>query len=618
MSSKLIELDYEKLGMMCGIEIHQQLEGKKLYCDSPTVIRDDEPDYVVSRKLRAVIGETGKLDPAAKKEMAKGKTYFYQGYTDTIGLVELDEEPPHAMNQQALNTCIQVSKLLNAELVDEAQIMRKTVVDGSNTSGFQRTSLIGQHGYLTTAAGKRINIPTVIVEEDACKKVEAKGNTVIYNLSRLGIPLIEIATDPDISNPQEAKEVAAKLGMILRSTGKVKRGLGTIRQDVNVSIKGGRRVEIKGAQDLAGIPTLMDYEIIRQQNLIALSKTIEKNQIQIGEIVPVTDVFAETESPLIKKGLSGDAGCYAVTLTGASGVVGSEIQPGKRVGTDLSDFAKVHAGTKGLIHGDEDHVKKYGLSEDEVNALKGKLKLSDSDSFLLIVAPEVVAKKAFAAIDERLHLLKTGVPMEVRKANPDYTSTYMRPMPGEARMYPETDAMPVLVNGDAVELPELIDAKAQRFIDDYKLGVDLADSIAKGMQSDLFESLAKQFSGVKTATIAETLESLPKTLKRKDKIEINPTVSDYETVFGRLAGQKIAISALGDIFKLAHTKECAVADVISQFELMSEEDVAKIIDEVLAANKDAPMGAIMGQVMGRTKGRADGRVVQELIKKRLR
>lgn len=232
-----MEINYQKLGFKCGLEIHQQLEGKKLFCSCPTLNSDQEPDVMFERRLSAVAGETGEIDIAAKHEMQKGKKFIYEADSSDTCLVEMDEEPPHELNKQALETALKVALLLNAKIVDEIQVMRKNVVDGSDVSGFQRTALVAMDGFIETSKGK-IGIPTICLEEEAAQKLEEKEGFVRYRLDRLGIPLIEIATDASIKNNEHAKEVAAYIGMVLRSVG-VKRGLGTIRQDVNVSIEKG-------------------------------------------------------------------------------------------------------------------------------------------------------------------------------------------------------------------------------------------------------------------------------------------------------------------------------------------------------------------------------------------
>ena len=254
-----MEINYEKLGFKCGLEIHQQLEGKKLFCNCPTLNSDKEPDVKVERKLKAVVGETGEIDIAAEYEMSKNKRFLYESCSEDTCLVEYDEEPPHQLNKQALETTIKIALLLNAKIVDEIQVMRKTVVDGSNVSGFQRTALVAIDGYIKTEDGAIIKIPVICLEEEAAQKLEESKDFVRYKLDRLGIPLIEIATSADIKSPEHAKEVASHIGMILRSIQGVKRGLGTIRQDVNISIKEGARPEVKGFQELRSIPKIIEY-----------------------------------------------------------------------------------------------------------------------------------------------------------------------------------------------------------------------------------------------------------------------------------------------------------------------------------------------------------------------
>ena len=306
-----MELDYKSLGFKCGIEIHQQLDTHKLFCSCPSEIREDEPDIIVKRKMRAVAGEIGDVDPAALHEFLRGREFVYQAYSDTNCLVELDEEPPHPLNEEALDIALEISLLLNARPVDELQVMRKTVIDGSNTSGFQRTILIAMDGYLDTEMGK-IGIPTICLEEDAARKIEEKKDVTVYRLDRLGIPLIEICTTPDIKSPGHAREVAEKLGMILRATGKVKRGLGTIRQDLNVSIKDGGRIEIKGVQDLRLIKNVLRREVERQLMLIKIKEELLKRGIREddlkSEFFDVTSVFENTRSGVIAKILENGAG----------------------------------------------------------------------------------------------------------------------------------------------------------------------------------------------------------------------------------------------------------------------------------------------------------------------
>ncbi len=266
----------EKINFKAGLEVHQQLEGRKLFCHCPTLVNDpSEANFKFIRKLRAVAGEEGRKDIAAEYEQAKKKTYVYEACRTSSCNVEFDEEPPHKVSQFAFDTALIAAQLLNVKLVDEIQVMRKAVIDGSNVSGFQRTMLIGRDGYIETSKGK-VGIDVICLEEEAAKKIEETKDSVHYRLDRLGIPLLEIATKPDIKDPEHAKEVAGIIGMILRSTGRVKRGIGSIRQDINLSVNGGNRVELKGFQDLRSMPKVIESEIKRQISLISSGKKVEK------------------------------------------------------------------------------------------------------------------------------------------------------------------------------------------------------------------------------------------------------------------------------------------------------------------------------------------------------
>lgn len=266
-------MDYEKLGLKIGLEVHSQINSHKLFCKCPSKLSEGVPDLTVKRKLRAVESEIGEEDKSAVFEMLKNKEGLYEIFNESSCLIELDEEPILGINKDALKTALTVAKMMNCNIVDELIIMRKQVLDYSNTSGFQRTGLLARNGYINVK-NDAIEIENICIEEDAARKISEDSNKVIYRLDRLGIPLIEIATAPDIKTPEEARDVAAHIGMILKSTGKFRSGIGTIRQDLNVSIKNGARVEIKGVQELRDIPKIIDNEIKRQLEIINKKKKV--------------------------------------------------------------------------------------------------------------------------------------------------------------------------------------------------------------------------------------------------------------------------------------------------------------------------------------------------------
>lgn len=472
--------DYSKLGFKCGLEIHQQLEGLKLFCKCPTLNSDEESDIKFERRLMAVAGETGEVDVAAAHEMQKGKKFLYQSNSSDTCLVEFDEEPPHELNKDALETTLKIALMLNAKIVDEVQIMRKTVVDGSNVSGFQRTALVAMDGYVNTSKG-RIKIPTICLEEEAAQRLEESKAHVSYKLDRLGIPLIEIATTADIKDAEHAKEVAAHIGMVLRSVEGVKRGLGTIRQDVNISIEKGARTEIKGFQDLRSIPKIIEFEVKRQIDAIGSGNKLEK---------------------------------------------------------------------------------------------------------------------------------------EVRKAEQDFTTSFLRPLPGAARLYPETDALPVKISSEYTDklkksLPKLITEKVSEFRKKYNLDEHLAKEL---IRHDYFENFVGQFKKIEPSFIAKTLIETPKEIRKKDaELDVSKLAEkDFEEVLGYLNEGKITKEAVIDVLieKILNEK----ID-LEKYSNVNDEDIEKDVKKIIKEKPNLSIGAYMGLVMQKYRGRVEGKKVMEILKK---
>lgn len=592
------KLDFKKLGFKCGIEIHQQLDTSKLFCNCPSLIRDDKPDYIIKRNLKAVIGESGDIDSAALHEQKKSKYYLYQGYTDTTCLVELDEEPPHIINKKALEITLQTSLMLNSKIVDEVQVMRKIVVDGSNTSGFQRTALVARNGFIDTSQG-RVGIPAISIEEDAAKIIKRTKDYDIYNLSRLGIPLAEIATDPDIKSPSQVKETAQYLGMVLRSTGHVKRGLGTIRQDVNVSIKGGVRVEIKGAQDLKNLPKLVENEAIRQMNLINFPKNPK-----ISDIIDFTKTLSKTKSKVLRKALDNNGSVMAIKVASFANKFKENVQPYKRFGAELSDYAKSTAGVGGLFHSDE--LPNYGITQKEVDIIKQKLKVGKNDAFILIADNKAVANNALLKVKYRLkHPLVT----EVRRANEDSTTTFLRPMPGAARMYPETDTIPIIPDINNIKLPELISDKIKRYEKEYNLSNDLAAQIVRYVNN--FEEYVKKYKKLQPQFIADTIINVPKEIKKRysKTIKIEKHIN---TLFTKLSNNDITKEAIFEILvDIANSKP----PDYKKYKPIDDKQIEKEIKSIIDKNKEAPFGALMGIIMGKFRGKVDGKTVSQFLKK---
>lgn len=612
MEEKLDSINWQDLGLKCGIEIHQQLEGKKLFCNCPTQIREDEPHFKFTRKLRATAGELGKIDKAAEQEMKKDRSFVYEAYTDTNCLVELDEEPPKPPSQENLNTALTVAKLLKANPIDEIHFMRKTIVDGSNTSAFQRTALVARDGKIETEQGT-VRIPTIIIEEDAAKIIKEDKQSVTYRLDRLGIPLLEISTSADIKTPEQCKDTAEKIGLLLRSTGKAKRGLGTIRQDVNVSIKNGARIEIKGAQDLRAIPKLVATEALRQKKLLEIKEELKKRNAKeiITRVTDVTDIMKHSGSKIINKSIQQGGKILGIKLTKFAGLLGKELQPNKRLGTEMSERAKVIAGIGGIFHSDE--LPDYGIEQREVDELKGTLDCGNADAFVIVADEKQRAESALNAVVQRANETIIFVPSEVRKANEDATTSYLRPMPGAARMYPETDIKPIKTTKEqfeALKLPELIETKTTRY-QMFGISKDLAQTIAKSEKTEFFEQLLQKFRKLKPSYIADIFVGAQTAIKRQYGVEINPTEKDFIDLFSALQEGEISKESVIEILK----ENKPVESLLYNYKLLTDAELKEQIKEIVEQNKGIPMNALIGKAMEKLRGKAEGKKIVEMLQR---
>ncbi|MFC5277793.1 Glu-tRNA(Gln) amidotransferase subunit GatE [Halorubrum rubrum] len=616
------EYDHEELGLVAGLEIHQQLDtATKLFCDSPTVERDPaEADREITRRLHPTKSELGELDQAALEESRVDREFTYLAY-DTTCLVEEDDEPPRWVDDEALSVALQIADLLDVSVVDQAHVMRKLVIDGSNTSGFQRSILLGQDGAIETSEGS-VSIEDLMLEEESAKRVEETDDGVVYSLDRLGVPLVEIGTGPDVRSPEQAKEAAERIGMLLRSTGAVKRGLGTIRQDVNVSIAEGARVEVKGVQDLAGIEDIVRGEVGRQAELLAIRDELRERDAGVGTVSDVTDVLADTDSGVIRGALDAGGKVTAVPLYGFDGLVGREIQPDRRLGTELSDHAKRH-GAGGIFHTDE--LPAYGVTEAEVGRLREAVDAGENDAVAIVAADPETADLAIEAAAERAAAAIEGVPEETRGANDDGTTRYLRPLPGAARMYPETDVPPVEPDPSDVERPELLDEKTDRYAEEFGLDRGLAEQVAFGRRFPLFETAVDR--GVDATFAASTLESTTTAIRRDGAPVENLTDDHFLAVFELVEDGDLAKEGVPEVLAtLAEDPDLTAAEAVEAAGLsgVSDEAVREAVREVVERNADQVeaegMGAfsgLMGEAMGALRGKADGEVVSDALREEI-
>jgi len=616
------DFDYEDLGLIAGLEIHQQLDTEaKLFCNCPTRLREpEESTRRLTRYLHPTKSELGELDEAALEESQVEREFEYLAYDSTC-LVEEDDEPPHRIDDEALTVALEIAQLLEMEPVDQVHPMRKLVIDGSNTSGFQRTMLIADDGEIQTDDGP-VGVEDLMLEEESAQRVEETDSGVRYSLDRLGIPLVEIGTKPDIRSPEQAREAAEQIGMLLRSTGHVKRGLGTIRQDVNVSIAEGSRIELKGVQSLDDIDDIVRNEVRRQVELVEIADELDARDASVGTPEDVSKVFEDTDSGVIRGALDSGGVVKAVRLEGFDGIVGREIQPDRRLGTEFSDHAKRH-GAGGIFHTDE--LPAYGVTDAEVDALREAVDAGPEDAVAIVADDPETADLAIEAVANRAETALEGVPEETRDANEDATSRYLRPLPGAARMYPETDVPPVEPDVSSVETPELLTEKVERYQAEYDLDAGLAEQAAYGEHMPLFEDVVAQ--GVDPTLAAGTLESTLTALRRDDVSVENLTDEHLRDTLVLVDEGDVPNEGLEDLLTaLAENPELTAEEAVEQEDLggVAEDEVREAVVEVVERNAEQieseGMGAfsgLMGECMGALRGKADGDLVSSVLREEI-
>jgi glutamyl-tRNA(Gln) amidotransferase subunit E len=606
---------------MCGIEIHQQLDTKKLFCSCDSCLCEEgEGGYY--RKLRPTTSEMGEIDRAVLAQFQRNMGFRYQCSPGATCLVELDEEPPHGVDPDAMETTLVFSTMLNANIIDEVQFMRKIVVDGSNTSGFQRTSLVAMDGSVDVN-GKKIGILSVCLEEDAARKIETTSTDITYRLDRLGIPLIEVATAPDMRTPEEVMEVASRIGTLLRATKRVKRGIGTIREDLNISIPGGARIEIKGVQELRMLPDFVRNEVNRQKMLLRIKDILKERGIKevAIDMIDVTEIFKDCESKVIRSAFDEKGKVIAVRLPGFAGVMNGDNKT-LRLGAEMAQYARTK-GVKGIFHSDE--LPNYGIERQYVERLREHLGMTgEFDAFVICATKEKKAKEALQIAVERANQALLGVPEETRDPLPDGTTKYSRPLPGAARMYPETDVPPTHVTSERLDrisknLPEFPEETERRLMEQYGINGQQAHQIVRQSQDEIFARISDEYgmAGVAATMFLNTFtelehEGLDLTAIRDDQLF---------KMFSLLKQNRFSKEAIPALLKeMAIGTEVEAAIKKLGLESVDEDEASKVIAKIVNERSDfvrskgmAAIGPLMGPVMGALRGKIDGKQANDIL-----
>ena len=635
MSKPLIndEKYYRDLGFKCGLEIHQQLiTDKKLFCRCSATMHRDEPNALILRHMRPTLSELGEYDGTALMEFKTKKNVIYQLYNDTVCTYEMDDTPPFCLNQQALDIALEIALLLNCNIVDEIHISRKQYLDGSIPTGFQRTGIIGVEGWVPYK-NRKIRIIQLGLEEDACREIDDVGHKIIFRTDRLSIPLVEVVTYPDIQVPKEASEVAKLLGRLLRFTGKVRRGLGSVRQDVNVSIEGGTRIELKGVQKLQYIEKAVANEAKRQKVLLEIRdelrlRGVTESNFQ-SEFKDVTFIFKKSGNKRFKDLIKDKGKIYAIILRVFAGIFDITTQPGKNFGDEVAGRVRVIAcldKMPNIIY--SNHFEKIGIVPKEISKIERLFNFKPIDTLVLVWGNEEDVKTAVEEIKIRALDATKGVPSETRQVFKDGTNDFERILPGPNRMYPDTDSPPTPISEEHLEhikkdLPEFI-WDCEKKLEKLGLPESLVKSLAISKNLKIFNRVVEKLK-VNPILVAVTLEEKLKWLRRNGK-NVNQ-ISDEKLfeLFEMFSEKKFSKEAIPIILEfLADNPDKDVKKAVTELDIksISIEDLKKIVDEVYIKFSNAKrsiylFNRMMGEVMKTARNRIDGKLVNEVVKNKM-
>jgi glutamyl-tRNA(Gln) amidotransferase subunit E len=494
---------YARLGFKCGLEVHQQLKtAKKLFCHCPAGRYHDHADYdaEIVRHMRPTLSELGEYDGTALMEFKTRKNVIYRIKNETTCTYEIDDTPPFLLNPHAVEIAMEIALLLKTNIVGEFHITRKQYLDGSIPTGFQRTGILGIEGEIPLTR-KKVRIIQLSIEEDSCREISDIGHTRIYSSDRLGMPLIETVTYPDMKTPDEAAEAAQYIRFLARSTGKVRTGIGAAREDVNVSISGGTRVEIKGVAHIDWIPELVHNEAFRQKALLEIKKELAKRLGDFKSWAPAHKVMdmdvLPADFPHLKAIQEKKLRLLAVNLPGFKGILSFFTQPGKMFADELSDRLKVIACLEkpNLAHSEP---LEPVLDEKCFSVIRKLLKSGEGDAQLLFWAAEEDIKTALETIEDRCRLAVQGVPNETRKGLADGRTIFERVLPGPDRMYPDTDSAPISIAEDMIvrvraALPAEVHARFGQF-KTWNIPEDTHSYLLKNNLVPLLEKIVADFS----------------------------------------------------------------------------------------------------------------------------
>jgi len=628
---ELEEKDYLELGFKSGLEIHQQLKTqKKLFCRCPAGEYYKDYDAEVLRHMRPTLSELGEYDGTALMEFKTRKEIVYQLNNRNVCTYEMDDTPPFELNLEALDIALEVTLLLNCNLVGELHIARKQYLDGSIPAGFQRTTILGTDGWVPYK-DRRIGIRQLGLEEDACREISDRGHRRVYRTDRLSIPLIETVTYPDMRAPWEVAEVAELLRELARSTGKVRTGIGRARQDVNVSVEGGTRVEIKGVHRIPYIPRLTHFEALRQANLLELRSELHKRGVTKETLksnsIEVTEVLKNTVFSPIRRALEREWCVVAVGLAEFRGLLSFPLQPHHDFASEISDRVRVIACLDELPNIVHSEMMDSPLTAMEWKKVGSALKAKKDDAIVLVWGDGKDSVTAVGEIIIRAREATDGIPNETRQAFPSGLNGFERILPGPDRMYPDTDMPPVPLSKERIERARgrLPLAPWERRASYRKQGLpkEIIEDLVNDKRAPLFQQ-ALDTLPLQPILAAVILSQTLKSLERKGFPTARLSDESLLDLMRRFTDGEFAREGFPDVLKLMSTEDWRPGESIAKLGLvkLSDEDVREIVQIVGRAESslnpqdpEKKWRYLMGVLMAELRGRAPGEKVASFLRK---
>lgn len=623
--SEMTEEDYKTVGFKSGLEIHQQLyTDKKLFCRCPAGKYSKDYDAEILRHMRPTLSEMGVYDGTALMEFKTKKNIIYHIKRETVCTYEMDDTPPFLINEDALDKAIGIGMLYNCNVVDELHIARKQYLDGSIPTGFQRTAIYALDGWIPYK-DRKVKIVQMSIEEDSCREVSDIGHDRVYLTDRLGMPLIETVTEPAMKTPQEVAEVAWQCSKLVRSTHKVRRGMGAAREDVNVSVEGGTRVEIKGVSQITMIPILTYNEAMRQWNLLRLREELKKRGITSetfkAESYDITKLLKKVHYAPLKNAADSGMKINVVVLKGFKDLLHWQTQTDTYFSKEISDRVRVIAcltSIPNLIHSDS---KSDTITSSDWLKVKKFTNATDNDTMVIVWGSEDDVKTAVNEIIIRAKEATIGIPSETRQALSDGTNGFERILPGADRMYPDTDLPPKKITKEKLDkiktwLPEQFWKRIEWY---NKLGIpkDTIEELSISPYAELFKKAVNDWK-INSTTATVLIIQYPKRLKKYGIQNDWLNEEIFESILKSYSENKIPKDAL-----LTTLRTAAELGVFTNEVIFNPADKKEIDDAISAATNDLDKMKIlnpekkekllMGMIMKKLRGRVSANDIAQRI-----